>query len=237
MSRRTTISVGQTRRIPRFFGKQRAGVSFASSRCQAGSPLASRLVSVLVAALSCGLWGSCIVTNAEEFAEEVQVPPIVLNTPDQPIGSIIGYDASGTDPDVRLNISVRDDNIDDTLVVHAEVSVVGQPTTRICPTIDIVPSGRPERAQFGLLIPRANIRPGACNQVMVYVSREFVGTCADPIGFGRPQRSRTDIATAMFWIWETRDNPTSNDKAALGVTSTCQVMTHADTSASMPTGQ
>src|SRR5215510_8712592 len=107
MSRRTKISVRQITRILRFFDPRPAGVSFASQPSQSRTSSVSRLVSVLVAAVSCGVLGGCIVTDAEEFPEEEQVPPIVLNTPDQPIGSIISYDASGTEPDVRLNLSVR----------------------------------------------------------------------------------------------------------------------------------
>lgn len=213
-------------------------MSFASNPEQGRPPRVRRSMwSGLVAALGCGVLGGCIVTSEATFPEEEQVPPVILNTPELPIGSVIGYDSSrSTQPEVRLGISVSDENIEDTLEVHTELSVVGQPTVeRVC-TMAIQPSGRAERERIEILIPKSQIRVGACNQVTVFVSREFVGTCLDPVGFGKPQLGRTDIATAQFQIWETSDSPQLNEKAALQITSTCPIMMRATTT-SMPMGQ
>lgn len=210
-------------------------MSFAYYQIQRRPHWVGRRVSGLVAALSCGLVGGCIVTSEAEFPEEQQVPPVVLNTPDLPIGSVVDYDLRSQSNDVRLGISVRDDNLEDTLQVQAEITVVGQPTpNRVCPMIDIMPSGNAVREQFGLVIDRAKIRQGACNRVEVFVSREFAGTCTDRNGFAVPQLGKGDLATAIFWIWEMSGDPLSNGDGALAITNTCMRVTRAATTTSMP---
>jgi hypothetical protein len=241
MSRRTTISVRQISRILGFFGLRPAGVSFAYQMDHGRFARASRRVSVLVAAVSCGvLLGGCIVTNAEEFPEEQQVPPIMLDTPLVPIGSILAFD-SRKDPEVRLPITVRDDNLDDTLLVHTQLTV-GQMRSRISSEdtdLRIIPSTEAVREQFTVLINGTLIRQGACNKVEVFVSREFVGDCKrDPAAFTFPQ-NKGDVARATFWIWELSSDPMSSAEAALGVTTTCPLVTRttstaSPTSASMP---
>jgi hypothetical protein len=223
MSRRPRSTVRQAPRIPRFFPKHAAGVSFAYV-----------LGRLLIAAVSCGLVGGCVVTSAEEFPEELQVPPVVLNTTGFPIGSILTFNQM-TGTDLRLGITVRDDNIDDILQVQAALSVVGQPIPEyVCPIPTIGTSGQPERDEFSLLIPRANIRAGACNRVDIYVSRDFSGDCTDTRGFGYP-RVRGDIATALYWVWETSADPVSNQSAASDIVNTCAVVTPAGTPTPPPT--
>jgi hypothetical protein len=158
------------------------------------------------------------VTSAEQFPEETQVPPIVLDTPALPIGSIL-----------------RDDNLDDQLEVQAELSVVGQSMSeRICPQLPIAATGRANRDQFTLVIDRARIKQGACSKVDVYVSKEFRGSCTeDTQAFALPS-TKGDLAHALFWIWEMSQDPTANPGAAQGITTTCQTVTHAPTTSMVP---
>ena len=218
-------------------------MSFAYYQNQCRSPwVRRRMWSGLVAALSCGLVGGCIVTSEAEFPEEQQVPPVVLDTPALPIGSIIAFDRK--DGEVRLTISVRDDNLEDTLEVQAELTVVGQPNpVRVCagPNVKINPSTEAVREPFVLLIPGASVRPGACNKVTVFVSREFNGTCTDAEqrGFGVPALGKSDLAKAQFWIWEMSRDPVSNAEAAQDLVNTCQttIITRSAATTSTPTDQ
>lgn len=214
MSWRTKLIGRQPSRISRFFPKPAAGVTFAYhvARC-------------LLAAVSCAFVGGCIVTSAEEFPEEVQVPPIVLDTPGLPIGTIIAYDMTN-DNELRLSITVRDDNLDDELQVHAQTSVLGvSEIMRICAPVPIMPNQQATREQYDFVIPRSSVRPGVCNKLDVYVSREFVGSCTERVGgFNLPQ-NRGDIGQAGFWIWETSGDPASNPSAAQSIFNTCPVVT------------
>jgi hypothetical protein len=224
MSRRTKPSVRQTSRIPRFFAKHAAGVSFAyhAGRC-------------FIAAVSCALVGGCIVTSAEEFPEEVQVPPIVLDSPGLPIGAIVRYDQRNENG-VRLRINIRDANVDDELQVQAELSVVGQSALEhVCPEVPVGTTDQPDRMQFDLVIDRSKIRMGVCNKVDVYVSRDFAGNCTDnPKGIGLPQLDRKDLGHALYWIWEISGEPGQNPNAAQDITSSCETTTLVSTT-SMPT--
>jgi hypothetical protein len=225
MSRRTISTVRQTPRILRFFAKPAAGVSFAYEWRR-----------LLVAAFSCGLVGGCVVTSAEEFPEELQVPPVVLDTPGLPIGQIVAFNQKNEN-ELRLGLTVRDANIDDVLQVHAKLTVVGQSaadSVYICPPIDIGASTHPDRDQFELLIERAKIRMGACNKLDVYVSREFVGTCTqDTEAFALPS-TRGDIGHGLFWIWEVSGDPVTNPGAAADIVNSCPTVTRAGTSTSVP---
>jgi hypothetical protein len=223
MSRRTPSTVRQVPRILRFFSKHAAGVSFAYV-----------LGRSLIAALSCGLVGGCVVTSAEEFPEELQVPPVIVDRPDFPLGSIIRSDQT-KENGLRLEINVRDQNIDDVLQVHATLTVVGQrDPDLVCPMRDLETSGQPDRGQYDLVIDRAKIRAGTCSLLDVYVSRKFVGTCTDkPNAFTYP-RDDDDFAHATFYIWEMSGDPVSNPSAATDLVNTCPTITLAGTSTAMP---
>jgi hypothetical protein len=222
MSRRTKPSVPQVSRIPRFFSNQAAGVSFAY-----------KLSSSLIAAWSCVLVGGCIVTSAEEFPEESQVPPVVLDTPDLPIGSVVKYDQRN-DKEVRLGIDIRDENVDDELKVQVEITVVGQSVPeRLCPMNMVGRTTLPERMEFELLIGSAQIKTGLCSKVDVWVSQDFAGDCADTRGFGVPQ-NRGDLGHAQYLIWELSGDPLQNAKAAQDLISSCPTITPRVSTTMMP---
>jgi hypothetical protein len=178
--------------------------------------------------------GGCIVTSAEEFPEEQQVPPAVLDTPDLPIGTIIAYNQS-MENEVRLGINVRDDNVDDVLQVQAKITVVGQTEyDLVCPQVNINSSGTPDREQFELVIQRTQIRTGACNRVDVYVSRDFVGNCSEDRDLATRPRFRGDLAHGLYWVWETSGDPVSNGAAARDLVNSCQTIARTTTPTSMP---
>jgi hypothetical protein len=172
------------------------------------------------------------VTSAEQFPEETKVPPVVLYTPDLPVGSIIAYDGS-KENDLRLRITVRDANVDDDLVISARLSVVGQQVVDyVCPENTVMRSGHPTRPQFDLVIDRSKIKPGACTLVDVAVSSKFYDACPTEsdhgVLFGAPFADG-DVARTRYWIWEMSGDPASNPSAAQGLVTTCLTMTLAPT--------
>jgi len=193
----------------------------------------------LVAAVSCGVVGGCVVTSAEEFPEETNVPPVVVDTPGFANGSIITFDKNSGN-ELRLLITVRDENINDDVEIQARLSVLGQPTSQfICP--DKLPPGtQPVREQFPLVVERSKIQPGACTMVEVAVSSRFVRPCSThPEYFGLPGNNENDVGHATFWIWDMTGNPLSDPAAAQALLGTCQTVTvtRAATPTAMPTGQ
>ncbi|HET6333583.1 MAG TPA: hypothetical protein VFG30_10240 [Polyangiales bacterium] len=172
-------------------------------------------------------------TSAEEFPEETQVPPVVVDTPDLPIGSIVAFDLNNEN-ELRLNITVRDDNIDDDLEIQARLSVVGQSMPEYVCDTPIMKTQEPQRAQSPLIVDRSKIRPGACTKVEIAVSSRFARPCAtNPELFGIPLRE-DDVGRATFWIWEMSGNPAANPTAAQGIVTSCALLTTAP-STSMPT--
>jgi hypothetical protein len=182
--------------------------------------------------VSCGLVGGCIVTSAEEFPEETQVPPVVLFTPDLPGGSTIAYDES-KENGLRLGITVSDANVDDKLVISARLSVVGQQMVDfVCPENTVMLSGQPERPQFDLVIDRSKIKQGACTLVEVAVSSRFLDACPTesdraPL-FGAPFIDG-DVARTQYSIWEMSGDPASNPGAAKAILTSCRTVTRAPT--------
>jgi len=212
MSRRTTTSLRQTREIRRVLPVE-----------PVGSRIASSLLTVFWAALSCGPVGACIVTSAEEFPEEPQVAPIVLDTPDLPVGSIVAFDQN-SEPDLRLTITVRDDNIDDPMEIQARLSVVGQPPYDFyCSETGIPPNGTTTR-QYELPLDPSRIKQGACSRVEVVVSSRFAGARTCGTNFGIPANSDDDIARATYWIFEMSGDPASNPSAAQNLINSCQTV-------------
>jgi hypothetical protein len=176
------------------------------------------------------------VTSAEEFPEEQQVPAVVLDTPALPIGTIFQFDLM-RDNELRLGITVRDENIDDELEVQARLSVVGQPDYRyVCASL-IGPSAQPIREPVNVVVDRSKIREGACNTVDVFVSREFVGTCTQDTGAFDFPRAKGDVAHALYYIWETSGDPSQNANAARELVTTCPTQTRAGTTAMPATTQ
>jgi hypothetical protein len=240
MSRRTTTDVRQTTRILRFFSLLNAGVSFASKREYRRTPNAVRRYGWIIAALGCAHVGGCVVTSAAEFPEEIPVPPVVLNTGDLAAGDIIAYDLRGGG-DLPLRVTVKDDNVDDELVMRAKLSVSGQAMFEfVCPSLTIKPSQEPQREQFNLVIPRAMIKPGACTRVEIFVSKRFVVECPPTSEdaeifaqlFARPS-DKGDVASAQYWIWELSGDPASMGNAAQALVTSCQTVTRSS-AAPMP---
>jgi hypothetical protein len=181
--------------------------------------------------------GGCVVTSAEEFPEEPVVPPVVIDTPDLPNGAIVAYNMNN-DNELRLGITVRDENVTTDLEIQARLSVVGQPTPElICPLMPQIKStGVPQRETFQLVVLRSQIRPGACTKVEFVVSPKFLRSCLDkPQFFGEPDRP-DDVGRATYWIWEMSGNPAANPAAAQGIVTSCALLTRAP-STSMPTSQ
>ena len=156
------------------------------------------------------------------------MPPIVLNQGELPLGSIITVNKRELN-EVTLPITVRDDNIDDTLEVRAKLSTLTEPSGYefICAGM-IGPALQPERRPFDVRLTLSGLRDRGCTKVDISVSKQFVGECdlADEderFVFDRPV-DRNDVARAQFWIWETSAEPFSNPMAAQDILASCQTL-------------
>jgi hypothetical protein len=159
------------------------------------------------------------VTSAEEFPEETPVPPAVLDTPALPVGSILAVDMNGIS-DLRLPITVRDENVDDVLELQARLSVVGEPPYEfICPGDAIKANGTPTREEYDLIVLPQKLKKGACTKVEVVVSNHFAGTCTTNFAAAVDPN---DIAHANYWIWELSGRPSMNPGAAQDLLTSCQ---------------
>lgn len=227
MSRRTTASLRQPPRIPRFFGQLPVGARFAS------------WIRVSVcAAIGCVLVGGCIVTSAEDFPDEPAVPPVVLNNTDLPLGSIVRVNKNEMNEvnELRLGITVRDDNIDDELEVRVKLSVLQEPPYEFGCAGTISPGLEAERPQYSVILTPSRLRERLCTKVEIAVSSEFARECPpiddeDRSFFDRPLR-KNDVARAQFWIWEMSGDPLSNPTEAQRLISSCETEIRSQTAPS-----
>lgn len=160
-------------------------------------------------------------TSAEEFPEETPVPPAVLDNPTAPVGAIWAIDKDKVS-NLRLGITVRDENLDDVLQVQARLSVGGEPPYDfVCPLGTINPTNMPTRDVFEVPIETQKLKVGLCTRVEVVVSQKFSGGC-----MGIPSEG-DDSAHANYWIWEMSRMPAMNPAAAQVLLTSCQTVTSA----------
>lgn len=164
------------------------------------------------------------------------MPPIVLDTPELAVGSIVTFDQTTDGNDLRLGITVRDDNVNDELRVRARLTVSGLAPSFLCPGDTIFPSGEPQRPEYELILLPTDIRRGACTRVEVWVSSRFDAPCLEREKFDLPLIP-DDVARATFWVWEMSDNPTANAEAAKVIVNSCQTLPRAPATAPMPMGR
>ena len=175
-------------------------------------------------------------TSSEDFPDEALVPPIVLNEGDLPLGSIVTVDKTQGN-ELRLGITVRDDNIDDELEVRAKLSTLGEGAYDWICAGTIAPSLEPKRKAFPVILVPSGLRDRLCTRVDIFVSAEFARDCPplddeDRELFDRPLH-RGDLARAQFWIWEMSGNPLSIPTAAQAIVSSCETRLRAQTTPPM----
>jgi hypothetical protein len=189
--------------------------------------IATYLRACLIATIGSLFVGGCIVTSAEDFPDEPRVPPVILDTLEMPVGSILAFNRS-VPGDLRIGITVRDDNVDDELEVRARLSVLGMAYDFICPMSKIPPTGEPQREKYEVPFVPSMIRPGECTKVEVFVSSGFAGECAPNADGFKLTSIRNDLAVANFWIWETSGQPQTDQRAAQILLQSCETISRAE---------
>ncbi|HKU38652.1 MAG TPA: hypothetical protein VJR89_10910 [Polyangiales bacterium] len=161
-------------------------------------------------------------TSPEEFPEEVQVPPVFVDTPTLALGSIVTFKQTDGG-DLRLPVTLRDDNVGDLLYVRAQLSVVGQqPYAFFCSDTDVVATtGEPNREPVDVVFASTELKPRACTLVELFASTEFVRKCDDKRAFTVSVDS-DDLATARMWVWEMSGDPSGSGPAAIDLVTSCQ---------------
>lgn len=179
----------------------------------------------LLCVLVSGWVSGCLVTSSVEFEEEANVPPVVLDSAEFPLGGVFEFDPRIAQ-ELSLEVRVRDENLDDELEIRARVSVEDNPSRSflICqPNRFVFPNGTPTRDSLRLVLNQTQIMPGACSQLEVFVSSRFLRECtdADERFFDQPL-DREDIAIARYSIWEVSGDPLTNLMSASALLNSCE---------------
>ena len=153
------------------------------------------------------------------------VPPVVLNNTDFPLGTIIAVNRNAM-TELRLEINVSDVNVEDPVLVRAQLSVLGDTSPTFACAEPAIATGQPLRQPVQLQIQTQELKPFMCTKVEVFASSEFVGECPpvsdqDKRGFDFPA-NRGDLARAQYWIWEMSGDPLTNAAAAQRLIQSCQ---------------
>lgn len=182
------------------------------------------------AAFGC-LLCACVVTDPIDFKDEVDVPPVILDDPTLPNGSIIKFEklAAG-DPgakEIVIDLQIRDDNVHQSLSIRTRITKAdGSTILSKCPDTALARQGEPI-SYYPLTIPQTSLNSGECHKVEVVVSGHF-GQCYDDtaranrffdvVSFDHPD----DIARATYWIWEVGNNVLADPVAAQTLVSSCR---------------
>jgi hypothetical protein len=189
------------------------------SRDPGGSPACTgrgpRLASVIarnalwaasIAILLCG----CVVTNPVEFKDEVDVPPLILDDPSLPNGSIIKFEKIEGNvegpKEIFIDLQVRDDNLEQRLYVRTRITK-GDSSVILssCPDAELARQGQ-ALSVYTLPIPQASLNPGECHKVEIAVSGGFTGCYSKNDELQRDRfdwvKDPDDIARATYWVWE-----------------------------------
>lgn len=160
-------------------------------------------------------------TSPVEFEEEVNIPPVLLDSTESPLGGLYEFDRLIA-RELRLDVRVRDENVDDEVHLRARVSV--EPSTmgytEVCPEIYIPPSNEPERAAGTLTLTESQIQRGACNLVEIFVSSQFYQDCEED-NYSLPA-DRDDLASGRFWVLDLTGDPYLNPMRAQALLNSCQ---------------
>lgn len=207
--------------------KRPAGIARVLRACLARRDAGARL-----ALLLCGLLlAGCVVTNPIEFKNEVDVPPVILDDPTLPNGSIIKFEkveaSAQSAKEIVIDLQIRDDNVLLPLSIRTRITKADRSTILSeCPDKALARQGEPI-SYFPLTIPQALLNPGECHKVEVVVSGHF-GDCYDDtaranrffdvVSFDHPD----DIARATYWIWEVGNNVLADPTAAQTLVNSCR---------------
>jgi hypothetical protein len=174
---------------------------------------------------------ACVVTDPVEFKDEVDVPPIIVDDPALPNGSIIKFEkvegGAQEAKEIEIDLQIRDDNVQQALAVRTRITKADNTTIlSICPDTPLARQGTPI-SDYSLKIPQAYLNPGECARVEVVVSGHF-GPCYtdnkkandrfDLVSFDHPD----DIARATYWVWEVGQNVLGDAKASQTLANSCR---------------
>jgi hypothetical protein len=196
----------------------------------AGLPLALLGVTLLAT--------GCVVTDPIEFKDEVDLPPVIIDDPSYPNGSIIRFErVEGRGEEIRINLKIRDENTAQVLKVRTLIRRAADTIVYTCPET-VLASGAVLR-DYPLSITQSSLNPGECHKVEVAVSGHFERCREDPDLAERlfeevEETHANDIARATFWIWETSNNVLGVPAATQGLVNSCQSLEYEPTSATIP---
>ena len=159
--------------------------------------------SLALAALASG--AGCIATSPVEFDSAENYPPSVVSEPtaEYPLNRIgeLDLDEPVESPELRLEVVVRDPNLDQTLDFRMFLDSPPEPEIPFTDG-EILPSGFVERPKI-LFVPYVLLTPGECHRIELVVTGGFDS-------FVEPRRpaEEGDFDEATWWVEVTdTDNP------------------------------
>jgi hypothetical protein len=210
--------------------KKRRDLAALGRGAGAGARLASRTFwNAVLTALFAVTYSGCVVTDPVKFQNEVDVPPVILDDPSLPNGSIIKFQKE-LDPnapgakEININLTVRDDNVNQPILVRTRITKADNTVILSqCPDAQLARQGVP-LSYYTLTIPQGSLKTGECHKVEVVVSSKFEGCYKND----DTQNSHfdvvanpDDIARATYWIWEVGNNVLDSAAASKILVNSC----------------
>jgi hypothetical protein len=184
---------------------------------------------VIAIALGCGLTlGGCLVTDSVEPPPVPNFPPLVLST--YTPGSAILFDASKTTSGLVIPFEIRDEDTSEVLKPRWRVTSGSRPQSTgldyTCPEIPIPGTGSVIRSNQSITVSVDKFVPGSCSVVELIVSAHFLSCSKYPEpGFFDVTTNADDndaaLGRAFFWVWETSNNPLTDNAKAQQLLSSC----------------
>jgi len=160
------------------------------------------------------LLGGCLVTDDIEFRAQDDLPPAFVFRPRSTpvaIGETLRLDTARLESEgttnVKFNLQVRDDNLQQDLQTQLRLRTLVSPTfsevlikdAEVGPAI--LGNGRTAVRDVEFSLLTTELRDGHCHQLQLAVSGGFLDLGEDRI-FAFPELPG-DVAIATWWLWET----------------------------------
>jgi hypothetical protein len=197
------------------------------------SGVGARLACVAMLLIGCPFAGGCLVTDNAQLEPTPQSPPIVLPDNMYPLGSVIRVNVSKVN-EVRIPLRVRYENTLQDLKTRFRVNSGSKKGAFACNPEHVLSATGELIRYMDITIGSTLLDKGACSQVQYVVSAAFVDCTKHPDAFDVTTGDDDELmGRAMFWIWDTSNDPLTDPAAARALIDTCPAIDYS-TPTTMP---
>jgi hypothetical protein len=165
------------------------------------------------------------VTSQVELPEEPHTPPIVIEDPSYPIGTVIKFDASKYS-ELQIPITVYDEDVSEELHARFRISsnTVPSKTYVDCADDHMIPvSGNTLRINAKIVISEGMLERNACSTIDYVVASSFVAaSCTRRPELWNATNPLDDNGTARFMVWEVSGDLLMDPVRTQALAATCQ---------------